>query len=111
MNIFEDIPPGQGRETLADAMATITDRLSGIEPPRSLCELHLDAEDYQWLCDWALAVEPRTIDGLARDTSSFVILKRAPIFIPGFIDSWKNALGCMFLLLSSEIGAARSAGK
>ena len=98
MNIFEDIPLGQGRETLADAMATIADRLSAIEPPRSLCELHLDAEDYQWLCDWALAVEPRTVDGLARNTS-LILRNGAPL--PSFIN-WQDALGCMFLLLASE---------
>ena len=98
MNIFESIPPGQARETLADAMAVITDKLSVMAPPHSLCELRLDAEDYQWLCDWASAVEPRGINGLIWDTS-LMIRKGAPLL--NFM-SWKDALGCMLLLIASE---------
>ena len=98
MNIFEGIPLGQDRETLANVVATIADRLSAMESPHSLCELRLDAEDYQWMCDWASTVEPRTIEGLVEDTSP-IIWKGAPL--PNFIN-WEDAFGSMFLLLSSE---------
>ena len=98
MNIFEGVGLGQDRDTLSNAMATIADRLSAMEPPHSLCELRLDAADYQWLCDWASTVETRTIEGLVNDTSP-IIWKGAPL--PNFIN-WKDALGCMFLLLASE---------
>ena len=98
MSVFEGIPLGQDRETLADVMAAISNKFSALGPPHSLCELHLDAEDYQWLCDWALAVEQRTIDGLARDTS-LILRNGAPL--PIFIN-WKDAFGCMFLLIASE---------
>ena len=98
MNIFEGIPLGQDRETLANVVATIDDRLSAMESPHSLCELRLDAEDYQWLCDWASTVEPRTIEGLVKDTSP-IIWKGAPLL--NFIN-WEDAFGSMFLLLASE---------
>lgn len=98
MNIFEGIPVGQSRETLADAMAIIANRLSTIEPPRSLCELHLDAEDCQWLYDWASAIEPRTLEMLVKD-NGLIIRNRAPL---SNFTSWKDAFGCMFLLIASE---------
>lgn len=98
MNIFEGIPVGQSSETLADAMAIIANRLSTIEPPRSLCELRLDAEDYKWLCDWASAIEPRTLEMLVRD-NGLILRNRAPL---SNFASWKDAFGCMFLLIASE---------
>lgn len=98
MNIFKGIPLGQDRETLADAMAIIASRLITMETPHSLCELRLDAEDYQWLCDWASAVEPRTIATLADDTMP-IIRMGAPL---SNFTSWKDALGCLFLLIASE---------
>ena len=98
MNIFQGISLGQSRETLADAMATIANRLSSIKPPRSLCELHLDTEDYQWLCDWASAIEPRALEMLVRD-NEMIIRNRAPL---SNFTTWKDAFGCMFLLIASE---------
>ena len=98
MNIFEGIPLGQDRETLADVMAVISDRLSALGSPRSLCALHLDNEDYELLCDWASTVEPRTIEDLTQDTTP-IIRRGAPL--RNFMN-WKDAFGCMFLLLASE---------
>ena len=98
MNVFEGVRFGQDKETLADVMAIIANKLSEMEPPYSLCELRLDVEDYQWLCDWASAVEPSTIEGLVKDTTLII---RKGESLPNFI-IWKDALGCMFLLLASE---------
>ena len=98
MNIFEGIPFRLDKRTLADAMAAVADRLSALEPPHSLCELHLDSEDFEWLCDWAASLEPRTIEELTQDTIP-IIRRGAPL--PNFMN-WKDAFGCMFLLLASE---------
>lgn len=100
MRVFNGLSPvGVSDRSLVDAIDAVVPKLYNLPAPRSLCELNVDGEDYQWLLRWA----------------SFLTLQRTRRWLEGGFFrritlqgresdlTYAEAFGCMFLLLASEI--------
>lgn len=98
MKLFTDIAPIDGDATILRAVRAITSQLDQLPTPRSLCEMGMDEEDYQWLCAWA--------HNLTRHTVQWWLY---PLWAAGSIVSSSSDIsrfeggGCLFLLLSAEV--------
>lgn len=100
MRVFQGLSTSNHETTLVNAMRAIVSNLNKLTAPRSLCEIHMDEEDYDWLCRWALQLVPgrvqRGLDGLY---SRSIALQ-----VGGDNYTHAEAIGSMFLLLASETG-------
>lgn len=64
MRIFNGIPFDNGLDTLKQGIAAILDRAQEyrlLSRKWSLAELQLDAEEYAWLCDWAIHLSGKSV--------------------------------------------------
>ena len=57
--LFSNIDPKGGEETIHAAVLAIVRRLQALPAPRSLCEVGVHNEDYRWLCTWAWDLTPQ----------------------------------------------------
>jgi len=98
MKLFTGIDPIDGDATILRAIEAVTTQLNQLPMPRSLCEMGMDEEDYQWLCNWA--------NNLTRLTVQWWLY---PLWAAGSIVSPSSDIsrfeggGCLFLLLSAEV--------
>lgn len=101
MGLFSGSPsvfPVEGNNILVTAGKTVIARLNELPPPRSLCELQINEEDYQYLCIWARQLTSAQLRGWLDGTSS-----RMMAFEIGSLRfSYAEVVGCLLLLLASE---------
>ena len=60
MALFHGIDPVDGDGSVKNAAKVVEDALTGLQKPRSLCEMRLQPDDYEWLLQWAWKLSPRT---------------------------------------------------
>jgi hypothetical protein len=89
------------RDSINKAFIRIKAKLYELPAPRSLCELRLSRDDYNWLVDWASNVTAATLtEYLNREP-----WRRTPD-LEGF--SNREALGTLFLVLAAEAARRES---
>ena len=98
MRVFEGISPRGDDQTLVNAAESVASELHPIPPPRSLCEIQIDNEDYQWLCKWAVSLSDWRVQTWLNGVSS----RRIALNVSGRNLTYAESFGCMFLLLASE---------
>ncbi len=98
MRVFQGLTVGGDEEILINATRNVASELYRIPSLRSLCEIQIDEEDYQWLRQWARRLTGRRVQGWLDGVSS----KRIALNISGRNLTYAEAFGCMFLLLASE---------
>ena len=100
MRVFQGLEPSATPECLVDSVRAVTSHLDRLSAPRSLCEIGLDGDDYEWLCRWARRQNPsrvrRSLEGLHSILIALTV-NRDNL-------TYAEAMGCMFLLLASEVG-------
>ena len=98
MRIFKGLTPSGDEETLINATRNVVSELYRIPAPRSLCETHIDEEDYQWLQRWSRRLSgwrvQRWLDGISS--------RQIALNVSGRNLTYSEAFGCMFLLIASE---------
>ena len=100
MRIFKDLSPvGAGDTSLVNIVNAVIPRLYSLPAPRSLCELNMDEEDYQWICRWARLLSESRVRRWLDDAHFRSIELREG----GGTLTYAEAFGCIFLLLASEI--------
>ncbi len=94
--VFAGIDSVGGVQTVYDAFNQIYLRLNELPTPRSLCELDLSDDDYEFLKSWAKALDVET----ARQLMIRYPDSRIPL---DPITRNKTAIGCLLALLCSEV--------
>ena len=98
MRIFKGLTPSSDEETLLNAVRNMASELYRIPAPRSLCEIQIDEEDYQWLRQWARRLTgwrvQRWLDGISS--------RQIALNVREWNLTYSEAFGCMFLLIASE---------
>ena len=98
MRVFDTSTSVIGNAALEYAIHVIVARLTQLDAPRSLCELHLDEDDYQWLCKWANRHRRSRLQLWLEDRRR----SNASILFETFNLTYGEAFGVLFLLLASE---------
>ena len=100
MKIFRDLSPvGAGDTSLFNIANAVIPRLLSLPAPRSLCELHMDEDDYQWICRWARLLSESKV----RRWVEYDHFRSFQFRESGGALTYAESFGCMFLLLASEI--------
>ena len=100
MKVFQGLDPSSTNEGLVDGVRALVSHLHKLQAPRSLCELGLDGEDYDWLCRWVRRQVPSRVRWSLEGLSSISIA----LTVDRDHLTYAEAMGCMFLLLASETG-------
>ena len=94
MRVFTSIEPGCDRKSMIDTALAVHGRLLDLRRiPRSLCEVGLDEEDYQWMLRWGELLEVRAIN---------MWLSSRP-YKEGKSTPMNAVLGLLLLLLAAEV--------
>ena len=100
MKVFQGLEPSATHEGLLNGVRAVVPHLRMLAAPRSLCEIGLDGNDYEWLCRWARRQIPSRVrwnlEGLHSISIAFTV--------DGDNLTYAEVMGCMLLLLASEAG-------
>ena len=100
MRVFKDLSRvGAGDTSLVNIVNAIIPRLYSLPAPRSLCELNMDEDDYQWICRWARLLSESRV----RRWLDNVYFRSFELRESGGALTYAEAFGCVFLLFASEI--------
>lgn len=100
MKVFQGLDPSATNEGLVDGVRAVISHLHKLQAPRSLCEIGLDEEDYEWLCRWARRQVPSRVRWNLEGLHSISIA----LTVNGDNLTYADTMGCLFLLLASEAG-------
>ena len=100
MRVFRDLSPvGAGDTSLFNTVNAIVPPLRSLPAPRSLCELDMDEDDYQWICRWARLLSESRV----RRWVEYDHFRASQFRESGGALTYAESFGCMFLLLASEV--------
>ncbi len=96
-NIFSGLNP-KDPSAVREAILRIIKAIEAMPKPRSLCELHLDREGYQWLILWAKHIDASTLRALLDDYDQYFEWGE------GNVTPVALGTGLLLLLFAAEIG-------
>ena len=101
MNIFRGIGSPQPTDAvLSEAAGLVVGKVTSATALRSLCEIQIDQDDYQWLCSWARQLPYQQLRGWLSGANS----RRALLQSGSLVLTYAEAAGCLLLLLAAEAG-------
>ena len=96
-NLFDGLNPKEP-DAVREAILRVIQAVEALPIPRSLCELHLDREGYQWLISWAEHVDTSALRSLLDDYDQYFEWGKgnaAPVAL---------GTGLLLLLFVAEVG-------